>query len=70
MTLIVRMEHIRQAKMCSGGTRSFFQRHGMDWTRFLAEGLPAEDFLKTGDAMAAHVVDIARASQEGTGGRQ
>lgn len=58
--VIVRMVHIRQAKMCSSGTRDFFKRHGMDWNKFLAEGLPEEEFLRTGDALARRVVEVAR----------
>lgn len=56
----VTMKHIRKAKMCSGGTRDFFKRHGMDWNKFLSEGLPEEDFIATGDAMAMEVVKVAR----------
>jgi len=58
--VIVQMRHIRAAKMCSSGTRAFFKRHEMDWNKFLAEGLPASEFERTGDAMALHVVEVAR----------
>lgn len=56
----IRMEHIRKAKMCSRGARDFFRRHDLDWSRFLAEGLPAEVFEATGDAMALRLVEVAR----------
>lgn len=55
----IRMHHIRQAKMCSSGAREFFVRHGLDWPKFLEEGLPEEDFLKTEDAMARQLVEVA-----------
>jgi hypothetical protein len=55
----IHMHHIRQAKMCSRGARDFFVRHGLDWPRFLEEGLPEEDFINTQDAMALHVVEVA-----------
>ena len=58
--MIVYMSDIRAAKMCSSGTRAFFERHGMNWSQFLKEGLPAEEFEKTGDAMALQVVEVAR----------
>ena len=58
--VIVRMKHIRACLMCSGGTREFFIRHNMDWNKFLSEGLPEEEFIKTGDAMALQVVEAAR----------
>lgn len=64
MTVIVTMRDIRACKMCSGGTRTFFTRHNMDWSRFLKEGLPEEDFIATGDAMALQVVEAARGRQK------
>jgi hypothetical protein len=57
--VIVRMVHIRQAKMCSNGTRDFFNRHGLDWQEFLKEGVDAEKLRATGDAMALKVVKVA-----------
>lgn len=56
----VTMEHVRAARMCSRGARAFFERHGLDWQRFLTEGLPAEQIEATGDAMALKVVEVAR----------
>lgn len=56
----ITMEHVRAARMCSRGARAFFERHGLDWQRFLAEGLPAEQIEATGDAMALKVVEVAR----------
>ena len=55
------MKHIRQCKMCSRGTRSFFERHGLDWSEFLRVGVPVEALEQTGDAMAKQVADAARA---------
>lgn len=59
--MIVTIQHVRQAKMCSKGTREFFERHNLDWNKFVKEGLPEEQFLATNDAMAAQVVRIANA---------
>lgn len=56
----VRMEDVRAAKMCSSGARAFFQRHGLDWQEFLRDGIEAEILVKTGDAMALQVVEVAR----------
>jgi len=58
------MRHVRQCKMCSRGARTFFDRHGLDWSEFLRAGLPVEALEKTGDAMALQVATIARAEQE------
>lgn len=59
-TVLVKMEHVRAAKMCSRGARAFFVRHGLDWERFLRDGLPVEQIEATGDAMALQVVEVAR----------
>lgn len=64
MTVMVTMKDIRAANMCGRGTRNFFKRHGMDWQRFAKEGLPEEDFIATGDAMAMQVVEVARGRQK------
>lgn len=59
----VRMEHIRQAHLCSRGARAFFKRHGLDWDAFLREGVPASELAATGDALALRVVEVARGQQ-------
>jgi hypothetical protein len=64
VSVIVTMKDIRACRMCSGGTRDFFKRHDMDWSRFVKDGLPEEDFIATGDAMALKVVEAARGRQE------
>ncbi len=58
--ILVQMSHIRKARMCSRGARSFFIRHGLDWTAFLHEGVPVEQLEATGDAMALKVAKVAR----------
>lgn len=58
--VIVRMKHIRQAKLCSDGARGFWARHGLDWTDFLRNGIDGDKLLATGDAQAAKVVEVAR----------
>lgn len=54
------MHHVREAKMCAKGTRSFFEKQGLDFKEFLKNGMDAELFLKTGDAMALQVVEVAK----------
>lgn len=46
--------------MCSRGTRAFFLARGWDFQDFLKNGLDEEFFIKTGDAMALQVVEVAR----------
>ncbi len=64
MSVQVYMKDIRAAKLCSSGARGWFKRQGMDWNKFLSEGLPEEDFLATGDANALLVVEAARGRQK------
>lgn len=62
--VMVKMCHIRQARMCSSGAREFFQRHGLDWAAFLKEGIPSKELAATRDAMALQVVEVARGRQQ------
>jgi hypothetical protein len=58
--IIVKMSHVRQAHMCSRGTREFFNRLGLDWQTFIKDGLPVEVIEATGDSMAMQVAEVAR----------
>ncbi|MGG7567909.1 hypothetical protein ACQ5SO_17280 [Rhodovulum sp. DZ06] len=59
--LIVIARDLRPTKVCLSGARAFLARHGHDWDAFVKRGIPAEDLLATGDAIASRVVDAARA---------
>lgn len=52
----VTIQDARELGFCVGGTRTFMERHGLDFKAFLREGLDAADLLATGDAMAERVV--------------
>lgn len=56
----VTMRHIREAGMCSKGTRAFFEAHNLDWNEFLREGIDAAKLEATGDAMAIKVAKVAK----------
>lgn len=57
---MVKMEHVRAAKLCSYGARQFLQRHGFDWDEFLKHGIDADKLEAIGDAMAMKAVQEAR----------
>lgn len=61
--MIVTMKHMRRLNYCSSGVRKFFMKHGLDYGLFLREGIPAEELLKTGDAMAIRVAEVASGQQ-------
>ena len=57
--------HIRELGYCNRGARAFFERHGLDWRRFLAEGMPAEQIEHIDDAMAKKAIALARKEEDG-----
>lgn len=57
---IVTISHIRQAKLCAGGARAWFEHHGFSWSDFLTNGKSADELDATGDALAFRVTAIAR----------
>jgi hypothetical protein len=61
--VLVRMKHIRSAKLCSDGARGWFAKYELSWNDFLTTGLPASVLLATGDPLAERVVAEARAEQ-------
>lgn len=65
MSLIIRATDIAAAGYCASGARRWFEAHGLDFRAFVKEGIPAEDLLATGDAMAERVVEVAREKHDG-----
>lgn len=57
--------HIRQAKLCMGGTRTWWKDNGLDWNDFVKNGIPGEKLLATGDPLARRPVEAARAERDG-----
>ena len=57
--LIVSVQDLRASRLCFQGARPWFRRHGLDWQRFLKEGIPEEELLATGDAMAIRLVEVS-----------
>lgn len=46
---IITAADVRRSKKCMAGAREFAALHGYDYNRFLADGIPASEILKTGD---------------------
>lgn len=57
--MIVTVEDMREVKYCVDGTKSFFEKHDLDWKKFVVHGLEEEEFLQTKDAMALKMVEAA-----------
>lgn len=60
---LVRMKHLRAARMCNREPRRWFVAHELSWTQFVTEGLPASVLIATNDPLAMVVVEIARKDQ-------
>jgi hypothetical protein len=57
------LAHIRHAKIlkyCSKGLRKFFAEHGLDYLKFVREGIPEHLIWDTGDEQARRIVIEAR----------
>jgi len=65
-SVIVTIDDVRAVGLCVNGSRTWFERHGLDFRAFLRKGLDAETLLATNDAMAMalRVVEHARTRQE------
>lgn len=57
---LVTTEDMRALKCCVSGSKAFAARYGLDWARFIREGLPASEFEKTGDYLGVRAAEEAR----------
>lgn len=58
--MIIRLMDCKAIGYCARGTRRWFNRHGLDFNAFRKNGIPEEDLLATGDAMAIRLVELTR----------
>lgn len=58
--IMVRMKHVRMAKLCSGGARDWFASYDLPWNEFITTGLPVEVIENTNDPFGLRVAEIAR----------
>lgn len=66
-TLTITMQHVMGARLCSRGARQWFTAHGLDYAKFLREGLPVEQVEALNDALAKRVVEYARKMEASNG---
>lgn len=57
---IVTVAHVRAAGLCMRGARAWAARHGIEWSRFLREGVPASALAGCADPLLARVLEEAR----------
>jgi hypothetical protein len=58
--VIVRISHVRKARLCNRGAREWFARQGWNWQEFLDNGIDADLLIATGDPYALRAVEAAR----------
>lgn len=66
--VIVTIQHMRKAELCSQGAREWFAFQGLSWMDFLENGISADKLDALNDAIANQVSAIAR--QEAEDGRR
>lgn len=55
------MRHVRAARLCVNGARTFAARHNLDWNDFLINGISSTVLEEIGDPFALRAVASARA---------
>ena len=72
--MIIRLEHLAGVEgfntrpgFCRSGARTWFKRHGLDWSGFRHDGIESDVLLKVGDAFALALVAHARKVGAGRG---
>lgn len=58
--MIIRIEHLRRAKICMSGARAWFADHDLSWDDFVANGIPAHRVEHLDDAFVDRVLDEVR----------
>jgi len=62
--ILVNIKHARQLKYCVRGCKTFCEKYNIDFKKFVKEGVDAEEFLKTGDAMALKLVEHVKKQED------
>lgn len=63
--LRVHMRHVRAAKLCSDGGRTYFKKYGLSWSDFLKDGIEASVLIAHNDPLSARAVAAAQEEADG-----
>lgn len=66
--LRVYARHMRAARLCMPGARRWFAAHGLNWSDFVSNGIPATILGQWGDPLADRAIQKARAEEIIRGG--
>ncbi|WP_208759601.1 hypothetical protein [Sphingobium fuliginis] len=64
-SIVITLDDARASRKCAEGMETFAVRVGLDWRRFVLEGLSAADLVATGDPEALEVVRQAVRARNG-----
>lgn len=56
----ITLQDMRSLKYCARGSREFAKRHGLDWSRFVHEGVPVDELAHINDGMLNRVIERAK----------
>lgn len=65
MGVVVQIGDARAIGFCSRGVRAFFKAHGLDYLKFVRNGLPEEDLRAFNDGMVDRVIEQAHERLKG-----
>lgn len=55
---------MRSCNYCSRGSRIFAKQYGLDWDKFVFEGIPVEEMEALNDALADAAIEAAKLRNE------
>ena len=55
----VTVHDMRALKYCAHGSRAFAKRYGLDWSRFVRDGMPVSELQHVDDGMLKRVIEQA-----------
>lgn len=60
-------KHLRQVTFCRKGSRAMADRIGVDWDRFMREGIPVSELEKIDDVAVQKLVKHVKDTENGNG---
>jgi len=67
--VIIKMHHAKSLNYCSRGVKHWCKQHGINYLRFVKEGVDEDVLLAIDDSMSRKVVEIAREMENNNNGR-
>lgn len=53
----ITVDDMGSMRYCARGSRAFAKKHGLDFRKFIEEGIDADELVATGDGMAIELVE-------------